>query len=982
MNEFITNGLINLFALFSLFVEDRSKSRNKVEVYLLLACGKQSANEYLKLYDELLDYYSSMVLENDQWIGSASNVIEKLKLKITHKEMVLLFLRLLELLTDSQNKNIITLIDDTAKLFSIEPELKEDLIAFINGSNLLSSSDNILLIAEENPDDFKNFFKRNIKGRLLVYHNTTLNTTVLRLIGDDELFIESRAIKSYTFQKFEYGDSISGKNIVPLSYSEIIKSISNIVLDKTIVFQSENLEYKFPNGNYGLRPFSFIESSGSMIAIMGGSGAGKTTLLNLLNCSLTPSKGYLNVNGYDLHSNAKEIEGLIGYVPQEDMLFEDLSVYQNLYYSAKLSFSEMCESKIREKVRRTLLQLELYSIKDLKVGNFLNKFVSGGQRKRLNIALELIREPAILLVDEPTSGLSSSDSDKVMQLLREQANNGKLIITNIHQPSSHIFRMFDSLWVLDKGGYIIFQGSPLDAITHFKKSAYYNNPDDRECSECGALNPELIFRIIEDKVIDSTGQMSNIRKVSPEEWYNIFKEKDRQNLDNNKQKSQSYFDIKKHRKPSKSKQFSIYFIRTLMVKLSNKPYILITLLQTPLLAIFVSYFTYYTGGKDYALISNKHFPIFIFMGVIVSLFSGMMASAEEIIKDRYILKRERFLNLSWGSYLNSKITLLFLISALQSFVFLIIANCILQIQDLFFLYWITLFSASCIANLIGLNLSNVLNSTSAVYIFIPVILIPQILLGGLIIEYDDILDEMKTDNNVPFIGNLAVSRWAYEAIAVGQYMYNDYNRDFFKFEKNYYNYTYYSNILLYETSNIVNKYKNSKKPLSESNKIRIQKVLNEIYSKFPVLKRKQLTFNAEELSQEIAFIREQFKYWRYKAEKQLDSAIINRKAMIGADSFEIQRRQLTNNALNDLVKKSNSTEFFLATGTNFVRLYAPIFKDPDSKYGGAHFYASTKVILDYNFETPIFNIIMIWVHGLVLYLLLIFNILRRLTRYA
>src|SRR5690606_30368262 len=119
----------------------------------------------------------------------------------------------------------------------------------------------------------------------------------------------------------------------------------------------------------------------------------------------------------------------------------------------------------------TLGSLGLADKKDLKVGSPLNKVISGGQRKRLNIALELVREPSVLFLDEPTSGLSSKDSENIIDLLRELTLKGKLIFTVIHQPSSDIFKMFDKVAILDQGGYLVYFGNPVESVIHFKTLA-------------------------------------------------------------------------------------------------------------------------------------------------------------------------------------------------------------------------------------------------------------------------------------------------------------------------------------------------------------------------------------------------------------------------------------------------------------------------------------------------------------------------------
>src|SRR5690606_21175422 len=172
--------------------------------------------------------------------------------------------------------------------------------------------------------------------------------------------------------------------------------------------------YTFPNGGTGLRNVEVAEGPGKLIGIMGASGAGKTTLLNVLAGLEKPSKGRILINGFDVHTEKEKIHGVIGYVSQDDLLVEELTVYQNLYFNAKLCFAGHTEEEIHKRVMDVLTNLGLDQRKDLRVGSALDKTISGGQRKRLNIALELIREPAILFLDEPTSGLSSRDSENVI----------------------------------------------------------------------------------------------------------------------------------------------------------------------------------------------------------------------------------------------------------------------------------------------------------------------------------------------------------------------------------------------------------------------------------------------------------------------------------------------------------------------------------------------------------------------------------------
>ena len=268
-------------------------------------------------------------------------------------------------------------------------------------------------------------------------------------------------------------------------------------------------------------------------------------------------------NGHDI--SEPKAKDLIGFVPQDDLLIEELTVYQNLYYTAKLCFASLSEEEISQRVIKTLKDLGLDSSKDLKVGSAINKYISGGQRKRLNIALELIREPAVLFLDEPTSGLSSADTEKVINLLKEQTYKGKLVVVNIHQPSSDVYKLFDRLWLLDKGGYPVFDGNPIEAITYFKTAANYADAETSACPTCGNVNPEIVLNIIDEKAIDNMGETSDARKMTPQEWHELYL-KHQPALPKVAVSEVPASDLKK---PGKLAQFAIFIRRLFKTKITR-----------------------------------------------------------------------------------------------------------------------------------------------------------------------------------------------------------------------------------------------------------------------------------------------------------------------------------------------------------------------------------------------------------------------------
>ncbi len=450
--------------------------------------------------------------------------------------------------------------------------------------------------------------------------------------------------------------------------------------------------------------------------------------MNVLSGITKPQSGEILINGYNLYSeeDKKHLKGVIGFVPQDDLLIEELTVYQNLYYNARMCLNNLSDERLTEVVSKTLSELDLDEIRDLKVGNSLNKVISGGQRKRLNIALELIREPTILFVDEPTSGLSSVDSETVMNLLKEQTDRGKLVIINIHQPGSDIYKMFDKIMIIDKGGYQIFYGNPSEAIIYFKTRASYANANEDQCIACGNVNSDQLLQIIESKVINENGKHTHIRKVSPQEWAEMFQ----QTSDKTKNKSydrerripENFYSI-----PGLLKQSKIFFIRDFLSKLANRQYILISLLGAPLLAFLLAYFTKYTINGEYVFSDNRKSSSVSFYVCYYFTVPGIDYQCRRDCKGPENSKRESFLNLSWFSYLNAKVMIMFLISAIQTISFILIGNFILEIKGMTISYWIILFTTSCfkytwIEYIIGIHFGNNNLYLDSIHSYSPVII--------------------------------------------------------------------------------------------------------------------------------------------------------------------------------------------------------------------------------------------------------------------
>ena len=190
---------------------------------------------------------------------------------------------------------------------------------------------------------------------------------------------------------------------------------------------------------------------------------------------------------------------------------------------------------------------------------------------------------------------------------------------------------------------------------------------------------------------------------------------------------------------------------------------------------------YHENGV-YQFSTNKNYPVFLFMSVVVAMFIGLTLSAEEIFRDRKVLEREKFLNISRFSYLVSKLNYLFLFSAIQSLSFVLVANLLLGVRGTILLHWLVMFTTACCGNLIGLNISAGMKSAVSIYILIPFILVPQLLLGGAMIRFDELHRSVSKMEHVPIVGDMMPLRWSYEALSVGQFRDNKYEKPFFEHE--------------------------------------------------------------------------------------------------------------------------------------------------------------------------------------------------------
>lgn len=1017
MSERILKALMQLFAIIARVDEEIDSTapvtsgagRNIVEAFLRQELGSAAVQEYLNLFDEfLISHQGASGKKDGQRKKTSVHSVKVLRIctqineELAQRQKIIVLVRILEFINanDIVAEQELEFAQTVADTFNISLEEYDRIRDFVEAPLTRRRDDvNLLYVTSAKTEPFqaaKHIYSEGIEGEIRVLKIASVNFYFFKYLGNSDLSLNGQPLMPGRHIILNQGSSIRSSRVQPIYYSDIIARYLSDHAQAKIVFKTDNIEFKFKGGKLGLHQFNFAEESGSLLGIMGGSGAGKSTLLNILNGNYPPTSGTVTINGVDIHKNKDQIEGVIGYVSQDDLLIEELSVFQNLFYNAKLCFGGLSDKQIAKKVLRTLSALGLYETKDLKVGSPLEKTISGGQRKRLNIALELIREPSVLFVDEPTSGLSSRDSENIMDLLKELALKGKLIFVVIHQPSSDIFKMFDKLLILDQGGYPIYNGNPVDAIMYFKKRINHVKSDESECHTCGNVNPEQIFNIIESKVVDEYGNQTQHRKVAPKEWnahYLQLLEKPISSIADVNEIPESTF-----KKPGFFAQLGIFFIRDVLSKLTNRQYMIINLAEAPALAFILAFFVkfYNAESSEYVFRDNQNVPQFLFIAVIVALFIGLTVAAEEIIKDQKILKRESFLNLSKGSYLMSKITIMFMISAIQMLMFVLIGNWILEIHGMWFEYWLILFTLSCFANLLGLNISASFNSVKVIYILIPILIIPQLLFSGVIVKFDKLNPLFGNESAVPLIGNVMASRWAYEALAVTQFKENEYSEIFYQFEKNKSFATWKKDYWLQDLNSRLDYLKTNSDgtdSASIANCTKNYEVLkNEIEREHNFIQNLKCVNCIETLTPE-AFTTKTYddtkEYFTILKEHYKSVVDSNRtwiddktKEIIdknGKERYQELVKENTNEALDQFAtNKTDLTKLVEADGY-LIQKSDPIYLDPyDKGFFEAHFYAPRKRLFGMYIGTFAANLIVIWGMCIILIITLYFDVLKKM----
>ncbi|WP_045877725.1 ATP-binding cassette domain-containing protein [Pseudofrankia sp. DC12] len=456
------------------------------------------------------------------------------------------------------------------------------------------------------------------------------NVDVLDMDSANGTFVNGRRIQR---AQAKQGDVIAvGHHVFQLEGNLLVEYVDS----GDVSFEAEHLNV-WAGEKQLMHDMTFRLPGRALLGVVGPSGAGKSTLLNALTGFRPADQGTVRYAGRDLYTEYDELRRRIGYVPQDDILHTTLTVRKALEFGAELRFPPDVTSAERSaRVDEVLQELNLTSHANTVVSR-----LSGGQRKRTSVALELLTRPTLLYLDEPTSGLDPGMDLQVMQSLRKLADDGRTVVVVTHSVAQ--LDLCDYILVLAPGGYVAYFGPPQDALPFFGADGYpwvFLNLQENPGAESAAR-----FRQSRHYVPASVTAPS--ARPAPEELPSI--------------RQQSVFS-----------QLITLTRRTFAVIGSDKGYLRLAIAFPFVLGVIPR-----AIGGNFVDTHDKFTPnsdaptIFLIM-VLCACFMGMSNSVREIVKERAIYQRERAIGLSRAAYVGSKVLVLIIITVLQSIPFTVI----------------------------------------------------------------------------------------------------------------------------------------------------------------------------------------------------------------------------------------------------------------------------------------------------------------------
>ena len=517
----------------------------------------------------------------------------------------------------------------------------------------------------------------------------------------------------------------------------------------------EGLSKDFVRAGRVVDNIDFSLARDEMACILGPSGSGKSTLLAMLAGQTAPSYGRIFYNNERLSPDSGNLRRHIAYIPREDILDEAMSVSEHIYQASVIRRPKLKHS---DRMRRVLAVLNFVGVSHLaqrRVGRASERRISDGERTRVNLGLDLTGTAEVFLIDEPISGLSSIDSERVIDTLEDMAQE-RILLCTLHRPAGSLLARFKKVMVLDRFGQMAFWGSPKEMQRYFQTAARELKLNiSHEATAAGGA--DYVFEVLEAPSKRLSGHRSQKDKIWQDRYENYSF---RQRLQNSEITPQLEEEKPIPKLPHRSlielwRHFIIWIARTLLARVRSRLGLYTMLLEGPLLALLIGGTLRAASERDYTFYKALHINEYLFLSLVLAMFFGLTDAACEILRDRPLLRRESNYKIFVPGYLLSKVLVLTGIAATQCALYLLVSNWILEIYSMYWIHLAVMVLTAFVGISISLMVSAFARSERMALNIVPLVLVPQILLAGAVIKFEQMNDVTPTLPNWSIVQNIS-----------------------------------------------------------------------------------------------------------------------------------------------------------------------------------------------------------------------------------
>lgn len=1003
MNENLLNALMELIALFARVNNTRfiDNAHALVKTYLeQMAFNFNSRLHIRKLY-EYFDQYSAKTIEDKPLELSLEDQIslisKKIIVELNEEERTILFLSFLELikLDKKVETDEIHFAETLASQLDIPKNDYHNSLLFIlcDSYESIAAGDDFLIISgnqansldelegswiEENRPQEKekklHLYKTGLTGEFIILKFQGTPFLAGRYFGKSTFWLNNKKIQKEKFFLLNQFDQIKVDNALLFNFQEVITSFKNNNPLASLKFTGTNISTSKKANNPGIAPFSFYEELENVVMIICNDSNESNNIVKLLSGQSKLASGSIYLNGYNIVKEPYRVHKMIGLVPKEPLFDSNISIYRNLWFSARLAFPHYQESKLRQIVNSTIQNINLQEFCNIPIKKIKNGVSSEFLRALINLGIEIIRDPFILIMDLPLEKLSPSNAEDFCSILKNESYHGKLIMFTSVSPSACVMMKTDRLWIFDNEGYIIYRGLASNTLDYFRSAGNQVISQDHLCPTCGNINIEQIYQLIHAKNFDKHGKFLGKRKVTPEDWYHLYKGK----IEKTEMRPESRKVIPSFAPsiPNINIQFFSYLKREFHSLVSDPRSMIFNLTGGLALAFLIAGLLRYDWTGNFIFSKHQFLPLLFYLNSTLCFAVGIIWGISTSFEEKKRIAYDHFKNYNFFSFLNVKYVFLILFSFIFSCAFTAITNYISGIEDMYLGFWLIYSSTVIIGGSIGLFLGYTSLSVKHSLSVLLIIFLINVLLSGYIIPFNELPKQISSDKYVPAFAEIIPARWTYEALVVREVNDNPYQKKLYDIEQKISDLTFKTNVLLPKFQDLVLSIEN--KSIKATKLPFISKVLAELSTHYPGIYPFEFNdkLSEQKVSPEvISELEDYLRYVQIQLYEELNLVFEKRnkikenlKDSLGAGEYSRYLDTYYNPSLSMFVSGKKPGKNYLDTNNEIIQLDDPVFKLPDNNYGRAHFYAPQKLMNGYLYNTTYFNLFVLGLEIFLIYL--------------